>query len=72
MKNKEQYTVISPDGFSIAISETHDTPELAWEAFEKWKSNYERQGYYSTVRGHERLRIPLDELSNFCSLKTIK
>ncbi len=71
-KAKEKYTVVSPDGFTIHFEGVHDTPQLAWEAFEKWKSNYGRQGYYSTFKNGERKQIPLDRLKDACSLRTIK
>lgn len=71
-KAKEQYSVVSPDGFTIHFEDVHDTPELAWEAFERWKSNYERQGCYSTVENGERKRICLDGLKAACSPRTIK
>lgn len=61
----EQWDVISPDGFSIHREDTYPSREAGLAAFEKWKTNYERQGYYSSPRYG---RIPLDELHEYCEL----
>lgn len=71
MKNaSEQFYVISPDGFPIERENTYDTTKLAWEAFENWKEGYARQGYYSTVKNGERIKIPLGELKNHCAMRS--
>jgi len=63
-----KYSVLSPDGFTIDRTDLHNTPELAWEAFELWKENFARQGFYSTVRQGSRMSIPLDELKHYCAM----
>lgn len=63
-RNEKSYDVISPDGFSIHLTDTYPTKKAAWDAFEEWKKGYEAQGYYSSNRG----RIPLEDLADFCSL----
>ena len=63
-----RYYILSPDGFPIDREIDHETPNQAWEAFEEWKKRFEHQGYYSTVSRGERIRIPLDELKDFCEL----
>lgn len=62
MKKKERLVVLSPDGFTIHPEDTYATKAQALAAFERWKKNFERQGYYS-CRGS---RIPLDELHEYC------
>ena len=62
--NKEKWDVISPDGFSIHFSDTYPTKEGAMFAFNDWKKQFERQGYYSSNNG----RIPLDELEQHCRI----
>ena len=37
-------------------------------AFEKWKENYSRQGYYSSVRYG---RIDLSDLADYCQFITL-
>ena len=66
------YDLLSPDGISIHPEDTYDTMEDAREAFEKWKQQFEHQGYYSTVHNGRRIRIPLNELSEHMKLKLIK
>tara|TARA_R110000803_G_scaffold78075_3_gene143139 strand:- start:14915 stop:15121 length:207 start_codon:yes stop_codon:yes gene_type:complete len=63
----QKFDIISPDGFSIHMSDTYKTPEKAWKAFEAWKGRYSAQGYYSSNAG----RIPLDQLKDSCSLVTV-
>ena len=65
--SKQQYTVLSPDGFDIRLH-TWDTKEEAQEALTKWIERYEAQGYYSSNAG----RIPLNELESRCTIQTIK
>jgi hypothetical protein len=57
--------ILSPDGFSIHPTNTYTSKKRAFEAFEIWKSNYQSQGYYSSVNYG---RIPLDELHEYCRL----
>ena len=71
MKKKKQFQILSPDGFAIGMDTHFDTPEEAWENFEKWKRGYERQGYYSTVRNNRRVHISLKELKDYCKIQEI-
>lgn len=64
-KKTTKYDVISPDGFSIHFSDTYRSKKKAREAFEAWKKQFERQGYYSSVKYG---RIPLADLENYVSL----
>lgn len=66
-KKHELWNVISPDGFSIHPIDTYPTLEKAKEAFNEWSKNYERQGYYSSVKG----RIELSELEKHCTYKKL-
>ena len=66
-KKHELWDVISPDGFSIHPIDTYPTLEKAKEAFNEWSKNYERQGYYSSVKG----KIELSELEKHCTYKKI-
>jgi archaellum component FlaC len=68
MEKKEKYDVISPDGFSISYDGIYKTIQEAKNAFNEWKKNYERQGYYSSTKG----RIPLDELESHCTIIKLK
>jgi hypothetical protein len=68
MKKKEKIMVLSPDGITIEFDKMYyPSMEKAKESFEKWKTRYEIQGYYSSNNG----RIPLNELENYCTFKTI-
>ncbi len=63
-----RYEVLSPDGFTIEFDRPYYTSkEKAVAAFDKWKERFRRQGYYSSNNG----RIPLEDLENHCSIKTI-
>tara|TARA_B110000503_G_C6869890_1_gene298197 strand:+ start:60 stop:257 length:198 start_codon:yes stop_codon:yes gene_type:complete len=64
--SKQQYTVLSPDGFDIRLH-TWDTKEEAHLALTIWMERYEAQGYYSSNAG----RIPLNELESRCTIKRI-
>lgn len=64
MAKKKTFDVLSPDGFSIHHSDTYKSIEEAQTATTNWIKNYERQGYYSSVRG----RIPLDEVASCCRI----
>lgn len=61
---KEQYDVISPDGFSISRDVVYNSLKEAENAFEEWKKRYILQGYYSSNKG----KIPLDELKEHCKI----
>ena len=63
---EKKWDVISPDGFSIHVSDVYDSIEAAIAAFNVWKENYKRQGYYSSVRFG---RIPLEDLEDYCQFK---
>jgi len=65
-----KYEVLSPDGFTIEFDRPYYlSKKKAFEAFDKWKKRYEQQGYYSS---NNYGRIPLDQLENYCTFKTIK
>ena len=65
-----KYEVLSPDGFTIEFDKPYYTSkEKAMIAFHEWKERYKRQGYYSS---NNYGRIPLDQLENYCTFKTIK
>jgi hypothetical protein len=68
MSKNNKYIVLSPDGFTIEFDRSYYTSmKKAMEAFNKWKERYVIQGYYSSNRG----RIPLNELEENCTFKTI-
>jgi hypothetical protein len=60
-----QFDVFSPDGFAIHREETYPSVEVAREKYNEWKKQYERQGYYSSVKYG---RIPLNELDDYCTI----
>ena len=65
MKN---YEVLSPDGFTIEFDRPYYTSkEKAFEAFDKWKERFRRQGYYSSNNG----RIPLEDLEDYMYIREI-
>ncbi len=64
----KKYDVLSPDGFSIHHSDTYTSKKKAREAFEQWKKQFERQGYYSSVQYG---RIPLIDLADYMILKPL-
>ena len=64
----KKYQVLSPDGFTIEFDKPfYRSMKKAKEAFMNWIRRYEVQGYYSSNNG----RIPLNELENYCTFKTI-
>lgn len=64
-----KYQVLSPDGFTIEREVTHYTSKKkAIESFLKWKENYVRQGYYSSVKFG---RIDLSDLVEYCQINEI-
>jgi hypothetical protein len=69
MTTIKKYQVFSPDGFTIELGVTYYRSfKHAIEAFQKWKKNYETQGYYSSTNYG---RIPLVDLEDYCVLKEI-
>ena len=61
--------VLSPDGITIEFDKwSYPSNKKAKEAFNKWKSYYERQGYYSSSTHG---KICLDKLAYYCKFKTI-
>ena len=64
VKNKTQYDVLSPDGFSISRCDTYKTKKEAETALNEWLKRYEMQGYYSANFG----RIPLNEVKDYCRI----
>lgn len=60
-----KFDIISPDGFSIHREDIYSSKEEAIIAFEKWRDNYKRQGYYSSVKYG---RISLSDLEDYCKL----
>ena len=62
------YEVLSPDGFTIEFDRPYYTSkEKAFEAFDKWKERFRRQGYYSSNNG----RIPLEDLEDYMYIRKI-
>jgi hypothetical protein len=58
-----KYQVLSPDGFTIEFDKPYyEGSQLAFEAFDRWKKRYERQGYYSS---NEHGRISLEDLEDY-------
>jgi hypothetical protein len=57
------YQILSPDNLPID-NETYKSIRAAKMAFNRWKDNYKRQGYYSSNSG----RIELIDLEYFCTL----
>lgn len=68
MNKRPKYQVISPDGFTIEYNRYYTSRKKAWEAFMKWKDQYVRQGYYSSVKYG---RIHLDDLFDYCIFNII-
>lgn len=60
----KKYDLLTPDGFSINPSKTYTTPKQILMAFNDWKKQFEKQGYYS----HEGEKIPLVDLENYCNV----
>lgn len=66
---KKKYQVLSPDGFTIEFDKwTYPSLKKCKEAFDKWKTRYERQGYYSSVNFG---KIPLEYLESYCKIKEV-
>ena len=65
----KKYQILSPDGITIEREVPYYTSKnKAMNAFEKWKENYSRQGYYSSVRYG---RIDLSDLADYCQFITL-
>ena len=67
-KRTTKYDVLSPDGFSIHMSDTYRSIKKAREAFESWVKQFKIQGYYSSPRYG---RIPYDEIKDYVQLKPL-
>jgi len=61
---KEEFDILSPDGFAISFDKTYSTLMEAARAFIKWKQSFSKQGFYSSNEG----RIHLDDLRDDCQL----
>jgi hypothetical protein len=68
MEKEKKYVVISPDGFTIHPTDEYISESQVLRAFADWKSQYEFQGYYSSVTYG---RIQLYELDDYCEVKEI-
>ena len=65
----KKYQILSPDGITIEREVPYYTSKnKAMSAFDKWKENYSRQGYYSSVRYG---RIDLLDLEDYCQFITL-
>lgn len=65
----KKYQILSPDGITIEREVPYYTSKnKAMNAFDKWKENYSRQGYYSSVRYG---RIDLSDLADYCQFITL-
>jgi len=63
----KHYQVLSPDNIPIG-HETYTSLKAARAAFIAWRKRYEAQGYY---RDNKWQKIPLSDLSDYCSLITV-
>jgi hypothetical protein len=67
--SRKKYQILSPDGFTIEFEpHFYTSKKKAMEAFDKWKKNYERQGYYSSSKYG---RIDLSDLKDYCQFINI-
>jgi hypothetical protein len=67
--SRKKYQILSPDGFTIEREPYfYTSKKKAMEAFDKWKKNYEHQGYYSSSKYG---RITLSELEDYCQFTNI-
>jgi len=71
-KPKQQFEVLSPDGFGIEMDSNYKTLEEAQTALDKFVKRYEAQGYYSTIQNGERVRIPISEIAGLCEIIELK
>ena len=60
-----KYNIISPDGFSINREGGFNTVKQAMNFFYLWKNGFEKQGYYSSVKGS----IQLNDLAKRCTFR---
>jgi hypothetical protein len=66
------YQVLSPDGFATNCNGAiYKSKKKATEALQQFADNYKTQGYYSTVQQGERVRIPYNQIINYCEIKEI-
>ena len=69
MSKAKKYQVLSPDGITIEFDHwSYTSKKKMMEAYDRWAKRYEAQGYYSSSSYG---RIPLDELINYCTFKTL-
>lgn len=67
MRKKTRYVILSPDGFTIHPTDIYLNKEEAEKAFNVWKKQYRKQGYYSSNTG----RINLDNLADYCTIREV-
>jgi hypothetical protein len=67
----KKYRILSPNGFDIEANGGYKTIKEAQQAFLAFQDSYKAQGYYSTIQGSQRLRIPLEDLESYCELVQI-
>lgn len=65
------FRVLSPDGFDLEGGKIYGSQAEAEAGLKEWSKRFEVQGYYSTIRNGERFRIPVAELSDYCTIQTI-
>jgi hypothetical protein len=68
MKTKQNFRVLSPDGFDLEMNKTYKTPQEVKEAINNFVKRFEPQGYYSTIRNGERYQMPIDEIAENCTV----
>lgn len=68
MAKKSKYIILSPDGIPIHPIDTYASQDIAKTKFDGWLKQYEKQGYYGTVRNGERLQIQLHDVESYCTL----
>ena len=59
------YTVLSPDGITIACDASYRTKADARQALTVWCTRYQRQGYY---RDNSWNKIALTDLPGYCEI----
>ena len=68
MKPSTRMEVLSPDGFTIEMGvASYANPKKALVAFQLWREQFRKQGYYSSNNG----KIPLSDLMDRCSFNFI-
>jgi hypothetical protein len=68
MKTKQNFRVLSPDGFDLEMNKTYKTPQEVKEAINNFVKRFEPQGYYSTIRNGDRYQMPLSEIAENCQV----